>query len=162
MLWNFIKPVLIFIPLAAVQLVVIPFITVQNINPNLIIVLIVFYTLLNGQLYGTILGFVLGFLFDLVSGGLLGGFMFAFMLSGFIAGYFYNDNKRDINTSSFALSVIVLLCATISIFVYSTITNSNTDVRVIYQIVEDGILPGIFTAIFSIPIVILNPRKGIE
>jgi len=158
---SFIVPIILFIPLAVLQLVFVPLITVQNIGPNLIIVLLVFLTLTNGQVYGTLLGFVLGFLLDIISGGIIGAYMFSFTLAGFIAGYFYNENKFDINTSSFVLTLITLLCATVSLFIYSSVTNSNNDVRMIYQIIEDGILPGVYTALFSIPIVIFNPQKGI-
>jgi len=161
MLKSFIIPILLFIPLAVLQLVFVPLITVQSIAPNLILVLLVFFTLRYGQVYGTLLGFVLGFLLDIISGGIIGAYMFSFTIAGFIAGYFYNENKFDINTSSFVLSLITLLCAMISLFIYSTVSNSNNDVRMIYQIIEDGILPGVYTALFSIPIVIFNPQKGI-
>jgi len=152
----------LFIPIAVIQLTIVPFLTVQNISPNLILVLLVFFTLKNGQMFGTLLGFLYGFLFDIISGGILGAFMLSFTIAGFIAGYFFNENKLDINISSFVLTAIVFLCATISLFLYSIVANNNTDVRMIYQAIEDGILPGLFTALFSIPIVILNPKKGIE
>lgn len=162
MFYKFLKPILIFIPIAAFQLAVIPFLTVQNISPNLILVLLVFYTLIYGQLFGTLLGFVLGFLYDLISGGVLGAFMFSFTIAGFIAGYFHNENKTDVNITSFVLTMVVFLCAAVSLFLYSTVANNNTDVRMIYQIVEDGILPGIYTALFSLPIVIFYPKKGLR
>ena len=160
MLMNFLKPVLIFVPLAVIQLVFIPFVSIENMAPNIIIVLIVFYSLIYGQMFGTVLGFALGFLFDLISGGLLGGFMFVFTIAGFISGFFHNENKYDINTASYVFSIIVFLCATVSLFIYSTIINVNNDVKIIYQVVEEGIVPGIYTAIFSIPVIIFNPRKG--
>lgn len=162
MLINYLKPFLIFIPLAAFQLAVVPLITVMNFSPNLIIVLLVFYALQFGQIYGMILGFILGGIFDLISGGVLGGFMFAFTLSGFISGYFYNENKLDINTASFIFTLIVFLCATISLFLYSVVATVNAEVRIYYLIFEEGIIPGLYTAMFSLPIVILNPKKGIE
>lgn len=162
MLFNYLKPFLLFIPLAAIQLAIVPLITVMNFAPNLIIVLLVFYALQYGQIYGMFSGFIFGGVFDLISGGVLGGFMFSFTLSGFIAGYFYNENKLDINTASFVFSLIVFLSATIGLFLYSIVATTNTDVRIIYIIVEEGIVPGIFTALFSLPIVILNPKKGME
>ncbi len=162
MMIKFLIPLLIFIPVAAFQLAIVPFIAVQNISPNLIVVLLVFFTLKNGQMYGTFLGFLFGLLFDLISGGLLGAFMISFTIAGFIAGYFYNENKLDITTSSFFLTVIVFICAAVSLFLYSSVANSNSDVRMIYQIIEDGILPAVYTAVFSIPVVIFNPKKGIE
>jgi rod shape-determining protein MreD len=159
---KFLIPFLIFIPLAALQIVVVPFITVQNISPNLIVVLLVFYTLKNGQMFGTLLGFLLGFILDLISGGILGAYMFSFTIGAFITGYFFNENKFDINISSFFFTIIVFICASVTLFLYSSVANKNDDVKMIYQIVEDGILPGVYTALFSIPIVIFNPKKGME
>lgn len=161
MLLKFVKPILIFIPLTAFQLVVVPLISVMDILPNIILVLLVYYTLVYGQIFGTLLGFVFGFLFDLVSGSILGAFMFSFTIAGFIAGYFHNENKTDINTTSYVLTVIVFLCSSVSLFIYSSVANNNPNVGIIYQIAEDGILPGFYTALCSIPVVILNPKKGL-
>jgi len=159
--WNFIKPILIFIPLAALQLVVAPIISVLNTIPNFIIILIVFYSLLYGQIFGTILGFLLGGIFDLISGGMLGAYMLSFTVSAFIAGYFYNVNKRDTNTSTFAFVFIVFLCGSINSFLFSAVSISSVDTSLIYLLVEEGILPAIYTAIVSIPVVIFNPRKDL-
>lgn len=160
MVWNFIKPVLLFIPLAALQLVVIPLFSIHDISPNLIVILICFFTLKFGQMYGTLLGFILGFLFDLVSAGMLGAFMFSFTITGFVAGYFYNENKIEINTASFAFVFIVSLCAIVNSFLYSAVTSSSNNI--FYLIVEEGILPGLYTAFFSLPIAILNPNKELQ
>ncbi|KAB2837759.1 MAG: rod shape-determining protein MreD, partial [Melioribacteraceae bacterium] len=65
---KFLIPILIFIPLAALQLTVVPLISVDFVVPDLIVILIVFFTLRNGQIYGSLLGFILGLLFDLASG----------------------------------------------------------------------------------------------
>ncbi|MDQ7816991.1 MAG: rod shape-determining protein MreD [Melioribacteraceae bacterium] len=162
MLLNYLKPVLYFIPLAALQLVVVPLMTIYEISPNLILVLIVYFTMLYGQIYGTILGFVLGFLFDIISGGLLGASMLSFTVSVFIAGYFYNENKVDTNTATFLFTIIVFLCGSINSFLFSSIAISNPDVKLISLILEIGLLPGLYTAVFSLPIVIFTTKKGIE
>lgn len=162
MLLNYLKPGLFFIPITAFQLVVVPLMSIYEISPNLILILIIYYTLLYGQMYGTILGFVLGFFFDAISGGLLGASMLSFTVSGFIAGYFYNENKVDINTSTILFSIIVFLCGSINSFLFSSIAVSNPDVNLISLLLEIGFLPGFYTAVFSLPIVIFSTKKGIE
>ena len=158
---NIIKPVLIFIPLALIQLTVIPMISVAGIAPNLIFVLIVFYTLKNGQAYGTILGFILGFLLDLFSGGLIGAFMFSFTISAFIAGYFYNENKIELNTETFFFLLIIFICGSLNAFIYAAVSNSNSDINLFFLILEEGLLPGLYTSLFGLPMVIFTPKKGI-
>jgi rod shape-determining protein MreD len=88
MLKSFVIPILISIPLAVLQLVFVPLITIQNIGPNFIIVLLVYFTLRNGQFYGTLLGFVLGFLLDLISGGISRRFMLSFTIGRFYCRVF--------------------------------------------------------------------------
>ena len=162
MLKNLVKPIIYFIPLALLQLTLVPMIAIGSIAPNLVMVLIVYYTLKNGQIYGTVLGFILGFLLDLFSGGLIGAFMFSFTLSAFIAGYFYNENKIELNTATFFFLMIVSLCAALNAFVYALISNSNADVKLFYLLFEEGLFPGLYTAFFGIPIVIFSPKLGIK
>ena len=161
MLMYYLKPVLFFIPLAILQLVVIPLISIYNITPNLILILIVYYALREGQIFGTILGFILGFLLDLISGGLIGAFMFSFTISAFIAGYFYSENKMDINLASYFFLLIVFISACINSFLYARISNSASNVSLLLLMIEEGLLPGLYTTLFGLPIVVFNSKKGI-
>lgn len=159
MLWNFLKPILIFIPIASIQLVVVPLLSLNGIIPNLIVILICFYTLKFGQIYGTLLGFVIGLIFDLISGGLLGAFMLTFTITGFSAGYFYNENKVEVNTTTYVFTVIVLLCATVNSFLYTLISSTDNNINIFILVFEGGILPGLYTAFFSLSIIVLYSRK---
>ena len=85
---DYIYPILIFIPLAIIQTTVIPLISINGYVPDLILILLVLYTLKEGQMYGMILGFVLGFFFDLATGNVIGSTMLSKTVAGFVAGYF--------------------------------------------------------------------------
>lgn len=159
MIKKFIKPVLIFIPLALLQLTIVPFISYQNISPDLLIILIVYYTLLNGRLFGTVLGFILGIIFDLVSGGLLGSTAFAYALSAFITGYFYNEKKIHSNLNSLIFSLLVLLAASIEIFLISVLTLTRTNLSIVYLIFNGGVIPGFYTAFLSLFLLVFKPKK---
>ncbi|MCX6173347.1 MAG: rod shape-determining protein MreD [Ignavibacteriales bacterium] len=158
---QYLKPILFFIPLAVIQLVIVPLISISNIAPNLVFILITYFTLRHGQTYGTILGFILGFLFDIISGGLIGAFMFSFTLSAFVVGYFYSDNKIDINISTYFFLFILFVCGSINSFLYAVISNSNSSISLFFMMLEEGILPGLYTALFGLPIVIFHPKEGI-
>lgn len=136
-------------------------ISIGNIAPNLVFVLITYFTLKNGQVYGTLLGFILGFFLDLASGGLLGAFMFSFTLSAFITGYFYNENKIELNTESFFYLVILSITGSSNAFVYSVISNSNPDVNLLLLIFDEGLFPGLYTAFFGLSVIIFIPKKRI-
>ena len=161
MLMNYLKPVLFFIPLAIIQLVVVPLISIYNITPNLVLILIVYYTLKDGQIFGTILGFILGLLLDLFSGGLIGAFMFSFTISAFLAGYFYSENKLDTNLATYFFLLIVFISACVNSFLFARISNSTSNVSLLLLLIEEGLLPGLYTTLFGLPIVVFNSRKGI-
>ena len=161
MLMNYLKPVLLFIPLAIIQLVFVPLISIYNITPNLVLILIVYYTLKDGQVFGTILGFILGLLLDLFSGGLIGAFMFSFTISAFLAGYFYSENKLDTNLATYFFLLIVFISACVNSFLFARISNSTSNVSLLLLLVEEGLLPGLYTTLFGLPIVVFNSRKGI-
>ena len=162
MLRKLILPVIFFFPLAIIQLAVIPLIAFQNIIPDIIVILVVFFTLKNGQIYGTVLGFILGFLFDLMSGGLIGSAMFAKTLSGFTAGYFYKEKKSESYLSSYIFVAIVFLCGTIDSLFYSMFSAADANLTLTFLLFEVGLLPGVYTAIFSLPVIIFKPGTVLQ
>jgi len=162
MLRNLIIPIILFFPLAVLQLAVIPLISYENISPDVIVILLIFFTLKYGQIYGTFLGFIYGLFFDLLSGGLIGSAMFAKTLSGFIAGYFYKENKSEFYFSSYIFVAIVFLCATIDSLFYSMFSSEEINLTLTFLLFEVGLLPGVYTAIISLPFVIIKPGSKIE
>ncbi len=160
----FLRAIIIFIPIVIAQLTIIPLISFNNIGPDLVLILVVFYALRYGQLFGTVLGFILGFIFDLFSGGMLGAAMFSKTLSGFIAGYFYKDNKSETYSSSsrFVFIFIVFLCSTIDSFFYSLLASSEIIMTFAFLFFEQGLFPGFYTAVLSLSVIIFKPRNLIK
>jgi rod shape-determining protein MreD len=153
-------PGVLLILLSIVQLTVVPLIAIGSVIPDLVLILVVTYTLFFGQLFGTVFGAVSGLLFDLMSGGVIGSAMFSKTLSGFVAGYFYNENKIEYNTSTTFLLVIVFIAASLNSFFYLLITASEINLTASHLIIEQGILPGIYSALFSLPVIIINQKRG--
>src|SRR5690606_8443252 len=102
---------IIFIPALILQLAIVPLVSFGAFSPDLVILLLVYFTLLKGQLFGTIAGAIFGLIFDLVSGNVLGITMFSKTIAGFVAGYFYNENKIESNTASISFAIIVFISA---------------------------------------------------
>lgn len=150
---------ILFIPVVVLQATIVPFISIQGVTPDLIIILLIFYTLKFGQLPGTLLGFAFGFFFDLISGGLLGTSMFSKTLAGFIGGYFYNENKVDTYLNSFTFSGIILTCSLVDSVIFSFLSSIDFTANIIQLIFEEGLLPAIYTALISLLIMIFSPRK---
>ncbi|OGU62140.1 MAG: rod shape-determining protein MreD [Ignavibacteria bacterium RBG_13_36_8] len=152
-------PILIFIPLTLLQITVIPMVSIGHVVPDLIIILLIYFTLQNGQLYGTILGCILGFLFDIFSGGMVGSSMFSKTLTGFVGGYFYNENKIEHNVGTLMFVLIIFICSTLDAMVYSILAYSGTGVNFMFLMFEMSILPGIYTAVVTFPFLIFKSKK---
>lgn len=159
MIRIYVNAILIFLPLAVLQVTIIPFISYRQITPDLILIPLVFYTLRTGQLQGTILGFVYGLLFDIISGGVIGSAMFAKTVSGFITGYFYNENKIEYNITTFVFMYIILLAGSIDSILYSFFSTTEINKSLFILFFEEGLFPGLFTAVLALPIVIFYPKR---
>ncbi|MGE5437236.1 MAG: rod shape-determining protein MreD [Syntrophothermus sp.] len=157
---NYIFPFLLFIPLLIIQLTLVPLISIRGFVPDLILILLVFYTLQSGQIYGTVLGFIFGFLYDLVTGSLIGSMMFAKTAAGFTAGYFANENKIETYFKSYSFTLIVLLCAVIDSLLYSIFSSKEFTFNILLLFFEQGLLPGIYTAIISFIVVFFYPKRS--
>lgn len=156
----YIAAIVLFFPLLVIQSTIIPFTAIGGVTPDLILILLVYITLRLGQLHGTILGFVYGFLLDLITGNIFGSAMISKTISGFITGYFYNENKIDIYFKSFIFSLIVLLSATVDSFIFSFFSSVELEKSVLLRFFEQGIFPGIYTAVVSLVLVMFHPRRS--
>ncbi len=158
---RFFLPILLFIPLAALQLTVVPMISFNTIAPNLILLIVVFYGIRYGKIFGSLLGFLLGFIFDLISGGLLGSSMFAFTLAGFIAGYYFREDNYA-NLYSFNFLFILLYASTFALFAYALIVYSTLSSNILTLFFEQGLLPAFYTMVFGLPVLFLKPKDVVR
>ncbi len=160
MLLRLLIPILIAIPLVVLQQTLIPMVSVYGIVPDLVLILLVFYSVRNGQIFGTLLGFGLGIIMDLSSGGVLGSAMFAKTLSGFVAGYFYNENNVIENTSSYRFVMILFLCSIIDSFFYSVFGVKELELSFFSLFMEAAILPATYTALIGLPLILFNMGRA--
>lgn len=156
---HYIAAIVLFFPMLVLQSTIVPFMAIGGVTPDLILILLVYFTLRLGQLHGTILGFVYGFLLDLITGNIFGSAMIAKTISGFITGYFFSENKMDIYFKSFIFSLIVLLSATVDSFIFSFFSSVELEKSVLLRFFEQGIFPGIYTAVASLVLVMFHPRR---
>ncbi len=152
-------PIILFFLVAVIQLTIIPFISIGAIVPNLLIILLVFFTLKNGQIYGTILGSIFGLLFDIVTGGFLGSTMFSLTLSGFVAGYFYSETRKEFYTTTYFFLIIIFITSFSNSFLTLLLSSTEIKLSASSLILEQGVLPSIYTSIISLPILLYNQRR---
>jgi rod shape-determining protein MreD len=136
-----------------------PVISLEGVVPDLLIILVVFYTLRYGQIYGMLLGFSAGLAYDLITGGVLGSMMFAKTLSAFIIGYFYNENKTATYLRTYRFALIVLLAAMINSTALSLLTGFGIRLNVLSLLIRQGVLPAVYTAVTASLITFFYPKR---
>jgi len=158
---EYIISILIFIPVLFIQTTIMPLVSIGGVIPDLILIILVYYGITQGQIYGTVLGFIYGFLFDLITGSLLGSSMIAKTLAGFTAGYFSSENKRDQYLISYNFSLIVLLCSLVDSTIYSLFSAVDFNLSIILVFFEHSLLPSIYTAALGLVLMIFYPKRKI-
>ncbi|MEN8191656.1 MAG: rod shape-determining protein MreD [Bacteroidota bacterium] len=150
MIQHFIKTVIIFLFLTLFQLTVIPLISIYNVVPDLLLILVVIYSLKYGQLKGTVFGFLVGLFFDLFSGGLLGSAMFSKTLAGFVAGYFHKEEFEEIFSNLILFISILFISALIDSLFYAILGSAEVELNFILLIFTNGVFPAVYTALFGL------------
>lgn len=156
---DYLLPILLFIAALLIQIIIVPFVSIEGIIPDLILIILVYYTLKNGQLFGTVLGSVYGLAFDLITGGIIGSTMFTKTLAGFIAGFFYNENKKDIYFTSYSFLLIVLLCSIIDSVAFTLISSFEITTNIFSLLINQGLFPAVYTTVLSTIITIFYPKR---
>lgn len=156
---QYILSIILFFPILLIQLTVIPLLSVGTVIPDLILILLVYYSITQGQIYGTVLGFIYGFLFDIITGSLIGSTMIAKTIAGFTAGYFSSENKRDQNLIAYNFSLIVLLCAVIDSTINAFFSSVDFNTNIFLLFYQHSLLPAIYSAAISLLIMIFYPKR---
>jgi rod shape-determining protein MreD len=156
---DYFFPLMVFFPLLLIQIIIVPLISIEGFVPDLVLILLVFYTLKKGQLYGTILGFVFGLFIDLITGSLLGSSMFSKTLIGFVAGYFYNENKIDIYFKSYTFLLILFLCSILDNISLTLITSFDYETNLLSLIFSNSMIPVFYTVTIGAVVIIFYPKR---
>ncbi len=156
---QYIISILLFFPLLLIQTTVIPLIAIDTVIPDLILILLVYYSITQGQIYGSVLGFVYGFLFDIITGSLLGSAMIAKTLAGFTAGYFSSENKQDQYLISYNFALIVLVSSLVDSTINAFFSAINFTSNIFLLFFQYALLPAIYTSAIALMVMIFYPKR---
>ena len=159
---KYIVPLFVFIPVALIQLTVIPFIAIQEVVPNLILIAVVYFSISNGQIFGTITGASYGLLFDLISGNLVGSHMLSKTVAGFVAGYFSGETRREKYLYTYSFTLVVLLSALADAMIFSFFSVIDFNTNFLMALFNHALLPSIYTSIVSILVVVIPYKRAFD
>ncbi|MCS7054427.1 MAG: rod shape-determining protein MreD [Ignavibacterium sp.] len=159
MRYSYFIPFLILVPVIIFQSVFVPLISFDNIAPDLILLLLVYYTINNNQFFGMSAGFIFGGICDLIFGTILGSMMVTKTISGFIAGYFSSENKRDIYLSNLNFTLIILLVSFIDNTIFSFFSSFDLSSNFIVNMFVKNIANSIYTAFVGLLFISIIPKR---
>lgn len=155
-------PLLVFIPVVLVQLTVIPFVSIQGVVPNLLLIAVVYFSILYGQTFGTVTGATYGLLFDLISGNLVGSNMLSLTVAGFIAGYFSGETRQDKYLYTYSFTLVVLMGALVNAMIFSFFAVMDFNTNFLQALFNHALLPSIYTSIVSILVVVVPYKRAFQ
>ena len=159
---KYVLPLFVFIPVVLIQLTVIPFVAIQEVVPNLILIAVVYFSISNGQIFGTITGASYGLLFDLISGNLVGSHMLSKTVAGFVAGYFSGETRREKYLYTYSFTLVILLSALADAMIFSFFSVIDFNTNFLMALFNHALLPSIYTSIVSILVVVIPYKRAFD
>ncbi|MGH2568118.1 MAG: rod shape-determining protein MreD [Bacteroidota bacterium] len=156
---QYLRSSLVALALLLLQTTFIPFLSLGEYLPDVLLIWVVFIAVRRGQVEAAISGFAVGLAQDLVTTQFLGLAALAKTVSGFAAGYFFNENKTEITLSSYRFVLIVLLASMIHNIVYFMIFLQGVEAPLIVTTLRFSILTGLYTSLLSFLPMFLFARK---
>ncbi len=147
--------------LVVVQTVIVPFISVANTVPDVLLVWIVYVAVRQGQIAGTVTGFAAGLILDLLGGQFLGLGALSKTIAGFLAGYFYNENKIEQILGNTQFLIIAALASFVHNAVYYIIFVQGSSVSIFTAVFQFGLLSTVYTVVAALFPVLIYSRKTV-
>lgn len=145
------------------QISIVNLIEVGGLTPNLMIILVVWITLSEGQFVGLFAGFLAGLVFDIATFDLVGTNALAQTINAFIAGYFHKEGKEDLTLRRFGFVVTVFIGSVCHNLAYFFLYLKLSELDFINFFFKYGIATSLYTTVFGvIAILIKLPRKAIN
>ncbi len=155
-------PLLIFIPVGLIQLTIIPFVSIQEVIPDLLLIAVVYFSIAYGQIYGTITGASYGLLYDLISGSLVGSNMLSKTVAGFVAGYFSGETRREKYLYTYSFTLVVFLSALIDTMIFSFFSVIDFNTNFLTALYNHALMPSIYSSLVSILVVIVPYKRAFD
>ncbi len=160
---NYIIYGAVAIILSLLQISLLNLIEVKGITPDLLLILVVWITLAEGQFTGLFFGFGIGLLFDFITLDVIGTNALTKTIAAFFVGYFYKEGYVSERLGSFFFVLITLVTAVIHNLIYYIFYIRLSDLNYLDFFIRYGLATSAYTGVFAIIAMLLNiPRKQIN
>jgi len=159
MIKGIVLPIILVFILIPIQLVLVPFISIENVTPNIVLLYLLFYSLQHGQISGTIFAFFIGFLYDISSAGIIGSGMFSYTLAAFISGYFYKENFIEIIQNGKIIIISFMLSSFLFFLFYSILGTESITIENQYSFILFSLYSSLYSTLFALSIYLFPRNK---
>lgn len=146
--------------LSVFHVVFLRFVAVGSITPDLLLILVVWVALMEGQFMGTVAGFACGLLFDSVSGDVIGTNALAKTIAGFVAGYFFKSGFGVSAIGNYRFLLIISFAGLIHNLIYFTFYVRPMQVGFFDFVLTYGVATTLYTTVVAVfPMLYVNRRQ---
>lgn len=148
--------------LSVINILVINFISIGGITPDLLLILALWITLKEGRFTGLFVGFSIGLLFDLLSiDALIGTNALSKTVAVFIAGMFYSERNSERILSGMSFVYITFLCSIVHNLIYFFFYLRFSDISYLNFFLKYGLAMSVYTTVFAtIAMLVKSTRKN--
>ncbi len=145
------------------QISVVNLIEIGGLTPNLMIILVVWISLSEGQLSGIVAGFLAGLIFDIATFDLIGTNALAQTVNGFISGFFHREGKEDLTLRRFSFIITVFISSVFHNLVYFFLYLKLSELDFFNFFFKYGLATSLYTTVFAVIAVLFKlPRKEVN
>ncbi|MFC2130151.1 rod shape-determining protein MreD [Bacteroidota bacterium] len=138
------------IVLSAFDIVLLDFLSIGGMTPDLLLILCAWITLSEGQFEGLFAAFIIGLFYDIVSLDVIGTSALAKTLVALIAGWFYGENKINRNIGSYRFLIIIFICSLFHNLLYFFLYIKFSEIVLMPFFFKYGIAKTFYTTVFAI------------
>lgn len=150
---------ILMILLSYINATILDFIQVGDVIPDIVLILVIFIVIREGQFIGLFAGFTAGLLMDIISLDVIGTNSLAKVTAAYIAGFFYKESKHKQILSGITFLLVVLLSAFIHNLLYFFFYVKVSNLNLMNFFLKYGIASTLYTTVIAILPVLLNFRR---
>jgi len=141
------------------QVSVVSFIEIGGISPNLLIILVVWIAIKEGQFIALFSAFLIGVFYDVLKMDVIGTNALSLLITAFITGFFYKEGKSDLIIRSFKFLFIVFIGAISHNLVYFFLYLKISEISFWNFFLKYGIASSFYTTVFSFFPILISFRN---
>ncbi len=140
-----------------IQILVAPLLSLQDIRPDFVLILVIIIGQLLGRALGQLYGFSIGILVDALGlGSFLGLSALSKTVAGFLSGYL-KDRRKRINIFSFYLIIFTIIC--LHFLIFYLIYFQGTGYQIQYIILRYVVPSSLYVSVFYFLVDYFLPLK---